>query len=718
MNNMINTFKASFSKSTKIALSLLFLAATIAPVMTNFATAADPVDMEGDVTVRNATQKDTAYANSVSIELDEIAQVQLWHHNLKAPDTAEAKNTVVRFDVPTEEGKTQTIRGVSKSDNGNTISDTATVKLTQERARVEYVPGTAKFKYNKGAADGKAECITGYEYPDESCFAVVSISDDVVTTGVNLDSYRGGPLKGCNAFHESVTIQLRSKIDVVQVNKFVRAAGGDSDDWVRKMNVKPGQKVEYLISFKNVGNSVLNNIVAADNLPLYHEYVDNTAMLRNGKYPSGVAITNDNAIFSGGVNVGDYAPGANGYVWFTALIKKNVYDKCGVYQIRNVAFVNPDETSPYYSTAEVNINNECEEEPEVTAVCEYAVASASVVKVGDEVTVTAKGTTTADADDNDEDEIDNYSFVLNDSKGGDSDDGTYTFIASNPGTYTVRATVNFNEYGSKTSEKCVVTVKVKDVKEPVYACEMLTATKVSENTYRFDADASASNGASISLYGYDFGDGSDMLITSDNTVEHTYATGEYTAVLIVEFDVNGSKVYETNSNCTAKISVDEEQEEPVFACDALTVSALDEHTYKFNVATTADNGASIRDYTYDFGDDTEVTLTDKSEVEHTYSEEGTYTVTVDVRFNVNGEVVTVDASGDCIKTIEFDEEVEKCPIDGKGHLPKDSPDCKEVKGVKKKKKLPSTGAGSIAGAFTALTAAGAVGHNLVARKRK
>src|SRR5690606_21972011 len=140
--------------------------------------------------------------------------------------------------VPNSQGKTQVINGTSRSDNGNTISDNTTVNLSLERARVEYIPGTAKFRYNKGAADGDKSCQTGTQFPPERCYTTVKISDNVVTSaeGVNLDDVRGGPLTGCNAYHETVTIQVRVVADVVSVNKYVRHVGQGADDWKTSTN--------------------------------------------------------------------------------------------------------------------------------------------------------------------------------------------------------------------------------------------------------------------------------------------------------------------------------------------------------------------------------------------------------------------------------------------------------------------------------------------------
>ncbi len=697
---MINLFRKNIknlSKALRVSLGLLLVATLATPMIASTSTLANTIPMEGDVSVRNASRNDQQYVKSVDIALDEIAQVQLWHHNMKAPDTEVATNTVVRFEVPDAAGTTQTIRGISKSDNGNTISDTATVKLSTERARVEYVPGTAKFKYNKGAADGKAECITGYDYPAESCFATISIPDEVVNGGVNLDKYRGGPLEGCNAYHESVTIQVRSIVEVVQINKYVREIGSGADGWVRTMDVVPGQKVEYLITFKNVGNKTLNNIVVADNLPLYHEYVDNTAMLQNSKFPSGGAIKNDDDLFNGGFNSGDYAPGARGSVWFTALIKENVYERCGVYQIRNVGFVNPDEIDPYYSTAEVNINNECEEVPDPVYSCEQlTVARLSEDTFKFTVKATAKDGAT----------ISNYR--INPGDGSDvivseNNMTEHTYVA--PGTYTVEAKVRFDVNGETktvTSNDCKKKITI-EKEEPYYSCDEMLVTLVKDNTYEFTVNGSAGNGATITEYGFEFGDGSDVLISEDNTVEHTFnAPGTYTVMAAVVVDVNGEIDAVSSVECTAEITVDEEEKQPIYTCDDLTVKLVKDRTFKFTTDTTARNGATVKDYTYDFGDGSDELLTDKNMVEHTYKKAGTYTATAIVRFDVNAEVKTAGSENCKVKITISD--TEEPQVEGET--------------TTKPTTLPSTGAGSIAGAFAAITAAGAAGHSLITRRRK
>jgi uncharacterized repeat protein (TIGR01451 family) len=269
-------------------------------------------------------------------------------------------------------------------------------------------------------------------------------------------------------------------------------------------------------------------------------------------------------------------------------------------------------------------------------------------------------------------------------------------------------TINSNAKVNIINEEC-------EEPEEVTACDGLIADRLSLNVGEstdLTAEASTTGPA---LEGFIFTVNGEEVQNSDSDTYTLTATEarSYEVRATAKF-ANGNK---TSEECVKTITAVEETE-PVYSCDMLTVSFVKDRTYKFTVDTTAQNGATVKSYHFDFGDDTDVLLTDKNVVEHSYAKDGTYKASVEVTFDVNGEMKKV-SSKDCEKTLTFSEEIERCPIDGKGHLPKDDPDCREqVKGVKKKTTLPSTGAGSVAGAFAAITAVGATGHSLVIRRRK
>lgn len=113
---------------------------------------------------------------------------------------------------------------------------------------------------------------------------------------------------------------------------------------------------------------------------------------------------------------------------------------------------------------------------------------------------------------------------------------------------------------------------------------------------------------------------------------------------------------------------------PVYSCDGLTYDKISRNEFRFSSSATAKNGASIVDYTYNFGDGT--TSKGGKTINHTYAQAGTYTATVTVNVKVNNKTTTTTNSK-CKVTITV--EKENCPIPGKEHLPKDSPECKEDK---------------------------------------
>lgn len=343
----------------KVLVASAVLAAATLPIA-GIVTANTQVVMEGHTKALNVNKGQTEYTDSTDAMVDEVVQVQLWQHNREMPDGAQAVNNNVKFTVPTAQGKTQVITGTSSADNANTVTDATTVNLSMDRARLEFIPGSAQFRYNKGAVDGRAECITGMAFPPESCYANKAVSDAVIANGVNLDVLRGTPLIGCNAYHETVTIQVRVRADVVSVNKYVRHVGQSAADWKLSTTAKPGDDLEYKIRFKNEGNTQLNDVMVGDNLPKYNAYVNGTTKLYNGNHPDGMAVTTDN-INKGGVNTGNYSSGASAYVIIRVKLDPiKAYEKCGQYDVRNVGVVRPAGMNEFYNTAQVLINVDCQ----------------------------------------------------------------------------------------------------------------------------------------------------------------------------------------------------------------------------------------------------------------------------------------------------------------------------------------------------------------------
>ena len=178
--------------------------------------------------------------------------------------------------------------------------------------------------------------------------------------------------------------------------------------------------------------------------------------------------------------------------------------------------------------------------------------------------------------------------------------------------------------------------------KPVYTCDSLAATKISRTEFSFGTQASASGGATISGYTYDFGDG--QTVDSPNaTMTHTYAQpGTYTAKVTVSVLVDGATQTTTSPACQTQVVIETPPPTPVYTCDSLAATQIDRTDYSFTGAATAEGGATISGYTFDFGDGTAPQqVTSPTNVTHTYANAGPYTVTMTVTVQVNGTQTTV-----------------------------------------------------------------------------
>jgi LPXTG-motif cell wall-anchored protein len=108
-----------------------------------------------------------------------------------------------------------------------------------------------------------------------------------------------------------------------------------------------------------------------------------------------------------------------------------------------------------------------------------------------------------------------------------------------------------------------VSGKPKPKPKPVYVCNGLVAAPISRTEYGFTGSASASGGATIASYTFDFGDGSSQTVTNPNDVKHTYAKeGSYTITLTVSVKANGQDKTVTSAKCATKITITPEECKP------------------------------------------------------------------------------------------------------------------------------------------------------------
>jgi len=132
-------------------------------------------------------------------------------------------------------------------------------------------------------------------------------------------------------------------------------------------------------------------------------------------------------------------------------------------------------------------------------------------------------------------------------------------------------------------------------------------------------------------------------------------------VTINESDFDSSKYSKNLDDCKVTPPA------PVYTCDLLSNQQVSRAEFKFTAKATAKNGATIKSYSFDFGDGQKVTQ-DSNVVNHTYAKDGDYTVKVTVNFTVNGK--TVSDSGEncstCITVVPVPpSKIEVCELDTK-----------------------------------------------------
>lgn len=168
----------------------------------------------------------------------------------------------------------------------------------------------------------------------------------------------------------------------------------------------------------------------------------------------------------------------------------------------------------------------------------------------------------------------NYTFDFGDGSPHRTITGqTTSYTYENPGTYTVKLTVNFRVNGegqTLSGTACQTTIIVEEPPAiPAYKCDLLTAKAVieSDRKYAYDLTYTAESGANLTKIVVDFGDGKvETYSRSDiDKIEHQYADyGEYITTATLYFNVQEEDgVVERRSSCEEELSVQKPEPCPV-----------------------------------------------------------------------------------------------------------------------------------------------------------
>lgn len=309
------------------------------PVMS--ASAAN-VRMEGSMGVANVTAGDTQYTKSVNATYDQVVKVQFYYHNREDENSGKVANDLrMKFNVPTTAGTNQVISGSISSPDIDTINDSVAVNLNRADARLSYIPGSATWKHNAGTNDNVQ-------------IVEQKLSDEIVYggTGIVVED-----VKPCFNFDATVTILVRVQVPGITIDKYSRVKG--STEWSKSNTAKPGDTLQYRITYQNMGNTTHNNVVIRDNLPPKMQYVPGTTYLYNTTNPGGVKYNSDN-ITNGGIVIGNYTPGANAHVTFEVKVPTEDQLACGPTLFTNVGVVRPEGMNEFYNTADTTVTKVCQ----------------------------------------------------------------------------------------------------------------------------------------------------------------------------------------------------------------------------------------------------------------------------------------------------------------------------------------------------------------------
>lgn len=120
----------------------------------------------------------------------------------------------------------------------------------------------------------------------------------------------------------------------------VRKKDESEPKWADKVYAVPGECVRFRIGIRNMSSEMFRNLALRNILPTGLSYINGSTQIYNAKHPQGVTLS-DNIITDMGVNIGDYAPGANAWIYFNAttsettssknIIYRNIIQACGGY---------------------------------------------------------------------------------------------------------------------------------------------------------------------------------------------------------------------------------------------------------------------------------------------------------------------------------------------------------------------------------------------------
>jgi uncharacterized repeat protein (TIGR01451 family)/LPXTG-motif cell wall-anchored protein len=369
----------------------------------------------------------------------DVLTLEVYVHNgadpsLNASGTGIAKNTQVRVALPSGVAKNQEATAYISADNAQpkTVTDTLDFGAANGGAfSLEYVKGSAHIQGN---------------------YINASLPDSVVTSGATIGTDAlDGQMKGCFQQMVYVTLQVKVNMPEYSLTKQVSVKGKTST-WAKSDNVVAGDTADWMLTFKNNGETPLNSVAIADQVPAGLTVVPGSIKLTNGNYPNGYTFP-DSAVIDNGrtisINIGNYNPGILAYITYQTTVNKPGADVCSPETLTNKAFATPSGFGAIWDTASVTVpGNSCQQTPVYS--CNLLTLSQSGRTVNASVDYSAQNGVSL--------KTVTYNFGNGANSVITTDKTTQSYTYPSVGTYHVTATLTFNVNGADvtgiTSQSC------------------------------------------------------------------------------------------------------------------------------------------------------------------------------------------------------------------------------------------------------------------------
>lgn len=307
-------------------------------------------DERNFVRIRKAGTNDK-YSDSVNLEVGAEYEVYIYYHNNASASLNEsgkgmAQNVRLRMEQPATVYKDHAgeLKGIISSTNSDPkeVWDTAYVR-TSSTVLLRYVANSATI-HNGGNANGQV-------ISSEAMFGKEGAK-------IAWSTKYWGFIPGCNEFAGYVT--YRFKVDQPRFEMSKTAAKENEQTFGEEIVVKPGEKIDFKIDYKNTGTVNQLDIKVYDQMPDGLAYIPGTSFFKASVNKEGSFVSDK--LFDGGINLGDYKPGDS--MWITYKVEVKDDDKifpCGdtvVYNNSSVATAN----GTGHDKVKITVRRDCEPE--------------------------------------------------------------------------------------------------------------------------------------------------------------------------------------------------------------------------------------------------------------------------------------------------------------------------------------------------------------------